>query len=384
METTERIVEAYVRYVKGWATIPNVRCGGQNEIDLIALDPVSLARYHIEVSISISQGFRKLTGKIYDADKAKQRVHQASQRRTIGFFRDKKFGSATVQARLADFGFEPGKYTCVVVSWGWDQDAEDQAHQAGIMLWDFRSIIQEIAAAIRGSREYFNDDTLRTLNLFIHAEDEASRMGAALPQAADIPSTDTRSNESRTGNETFWVYENWPNNCATVHLGSCAFCNDGRGMHGEAATANGEWLGPFSTGAEAWARAEKTKRREIRRCGVCSPLTDASRYPGRADRRLRPAPMIEFVDNESGYLSWIKDNPGGFVLNLRRAESRDYVILHRATCRSISTRKRAPGAYTERAYRKVCAATVAELAQAARREGRMDGSFSRRCGLCNP
>ena len=37
METTERIVEAYVRYVKGWATIPNVRCGGQNEIDLIVM-----------------------------------------------------------------------------------------------------------------------------------------------------------------------------------------------------------------------------------------------------------------------------------------------------------------------------------------------------------
>ncbi len=33
METTEKIVEAYVRYVKGWATIPNIKCPGQNEID---------------------------------------------------------------------------------------------------------------------------------------------------------------------------------------------------------------------------------------------------------------------------------------------------------------------------------------------------------------
>jgi len=48
METTERIVEAYVRYVKGWATIPNIKCGGQKEIDLFAIDPVSGERFHIE------------------------------------------------------------------------------------------------------------------------------------------------------------------------------------------------------------------------------------------------------------------------------------------------------------------------------------------------
>jgi hypothetical protein len=26
METTKKIVEAYVRYMKRWATIPNIRC----------------------------------------------------------------------------------------------------------------------------------------------------------------------------------------------------------------------------------------------------------------------------------------------------------------------------------------------------------------------
>ena len=45
--TTEKIVEAYVRYIKGWATIPNIKCPGQYEIDLIAIDPVNFDRYHI-------------------------------------------------------------------------------------------------------------------------------------------------------------------------------------------------------------------------------------------------------------------------------------------------------------------------------------------------
>jgi hypothetical protein len=66
METTEKIVEAYVRYVKRWATIPNIRCDGQFEIDLLAIDPVTLKRYHIETGVSGSQAFSKLTGEKFD------------------------------------------------------------------------------------------------------------------------------------------------------------------------------------------------------------------------------------------------------------------------------------------------------------------------------
>jgi len=57
METTERIVEAYVRYIRGWATLPNIRCEGQMEIDLLAIDLVSLDRYHIESGVSVSGSY---------------------------------------------------------------------------------------------------------------------------------------------------------------------------------------------------------------------------------------------------------------------------------------------------------------------------------------
>lgn len=271
METTERIVEAYVRYVKGWATIPNVRCAGQNEIDLIAIDPVSLARYHIEVSISISQGFRKLTAKPFDREKVKERVHQASQRRTLGFFAERKFDAPTVLERLKKFGFGPGKYTRIIVTWGWDEGVAELAGEAGIQLWDFRDIIRDIAANIRGSREYFADDTLRTLNLFIHADDEARRgtMASPQPRATTEPTPIAGSTDGH-----FWVYENWPNDVATVHRASCSHCNDGHGVHAGTSTKNGEWLGPFATADEAFARAQRTGRRDIRRCGICSPIGD--------------------------------------------------------------------------------------------------------------
>ncbi len=86
MDTAERIVEAYVRYVKHWATIPNIRCPRQREVDLLAIDLATLQRYHIEVRVSISRAFSKLSGKEFSVDALKDPVQKAPQRRTVGFF----------------------------------------------------------------------------------------------------------------------------------------------------------------------------------------------------------------------------------------------------------------------------------------------------------
>ncbi|MCK4305005.1 MAG: hypothetical protein KAY24_12275 [Candidatus Eisenbacteria sp.] len=77
METTEKIVEAYVRYVKGWFTLPNIKCEGQYEIDLLAVDSSKtrgLRRYHIESGISISGSYSQLTKKPYSAKDLKKRL----------------------------------------------------------------------------------------------------------------------------------------------------------------------------------------------------------------------------------------------------------------------------------------------------------------------
>jgi len=166
METTEQIVEAYVRYVKGWATIPNIRCGGQSEIDLLAIDPVMLCRYHIESGVSVSSAFSKLTDKPFSNELLKQRVKQAEQRRTLGYFVEHKFGQPSVVRKLAEYGFKPGGYRKVVVSWGWADGVLEKASSLGIELWDFRQIMREIAESCKGTRMYFTDDTLRTLHLF--------------------------------------------------------------------------------------------------------------------------------------------------------------------------------------------------------------------------
>ena len=169
METTEKIVEAYVRYVKGWLTIPNIKCPGQYEIDLLAIDPLSLDRYHIESGVSISGSYSKLTVRDYSDEYLKMRVKAAGQRRTIGYFAKRKFGAKPVLKTLKRYGFQPGEYSKVIVSWGWRDGVEEEASSHDIQLWDFRDILKEIAKSSERKRIYFTDDTLRTLQLFARA-----------------------------------------------------------------------------------------------------------------------------------------------------------------------------------------------------------------------
>ncbi len=110
METTEKIVEAYVRYIKGWFTFPNIKCGQQMEIDLLAVDlsdEKNIRRYHIESGVSISRGHSLLTNEPYSPTELKVRIKTPKQRRTLGYFTERKFGHPAVLEKLKEFGFLP-------------------------------------------------------------------------------------------------------------------------------------------------------------------------------------------------------------------------------------------------------------------------------------
>jgi hypothetical protein len=107
--------------VKQWFTIPNIRCKGQYEVDLLAVDttnPKKLRRYHIECGVSISGSYSKLTDKPFSTKQLKIRVKQAGQRRTIGYFIERKFNLKQVRAELRKYGFIPGNYQKIIVKWG--------------------------------------------------------------------------------------------------------------------------------------------------------------------------------------------------------------------------------------------------------------------------
>lgn len=79
--------------------------------------------------------------------------------------------------------------------------------------------------------------------------------------------------------------------------------------------------------------------------------------------------MIRFENDDRAYLEWLRDNQSGYVLNVRVAPDPGYVLLHRATCRSISSDRRAANAYIGAGYRKICSNDIDELARAAKAEG---------------
>lgn len=69
--------------------------------------------------------------------------------------------------------------------------------------------------------------------------------------------------------QTYWVYENWTHDYATVHKASCSHCNDGRGSHGGASTRNGRWLGPYPSEDRAMVVLRGLKRQAKKRCAYC-------------------------------------------------------------------------------------------------------------------
>jgi hypothetical protein len=125
----------------------------------------------------------------------------------------------------------------------------------------------------------------------------------------------------------------------------------------------------------SWLRLRLTKGAGIRRKAI---------RLRKVDRRDRVRRMVRFSDDDLSYLAWIATHPDGFVLNVRCSSDRNCVVLHRASCTSISNDTHEPGAYTGRNHRKICATSEGELKLAAQDEGRRDGTFSKRCGLCLP
>lgn len=105
----------------------------------------------------------------------------------------------------------------------------------------------------------------------------------------------------------------------------------------------------------------------------------AARIDAPADVRI-----VEFDGDDDGYLDWLAVYPDGYVVNARRKRSPDYVVLHRATCGSISNRMVEPGAHTARGYVKFCAETLGDVAIAPTLCGRPRASFTKRCGFCKP
>lgn len=167
MEASEKVVESYFRYVKGYFTIPNLRCGGQKEVDLIGMkgSAVSVQRIHVEVSVVTSGAFKRLNTKPYSEANKRTRSGSASERVKIGYFVESKFNDQNVLSALKDYGFSENNYEKIIVAWDWEQAVEPIANMNGIKLLRFKDILREMLDFFGNKKSYFSDDTVRLLQL---------------------------------------------------------------------------------------------------------------------------------------------------------------------------------------------------------------------------
>jgi hypothetical protein len=84
-----------------------------------------------------------------------------------------------------------------------------------------------------------------------------------------------------------------------------------------------------------------------------------------------------FCDNDTGYEEWLAANPDQFVLNTERNPTPKYLVLHRATCRTISGTPSRGTRWTDQ-YIKFCG-TRQELEAFARTQV---GGTAWPCKLC--
>lgn len=93
---------------------------------------------------------------------------------------------------------------------------------------------------------------------------------------------------------------------------------------------------------------------------------------------------IEFVNDDAGYMEWLKNNPAGFAINASITKSPGYMVLHRGCCPHISGDDRSyyKDAFTSKQYIKICSDDIDDLIEWVKQHGRTDGTFSKGCKTC--
>jgi hypothetical protein len=157
LEPEVHIVDRYLQLVKKCFTMTNVMLEGGKEIDLLAVNPISAEKYHIEVRVAIGKGFRL---RLIDTQTKNGRKH----RRGMDTLNEIKFAHPTVVKAVKGI-FGSSDYRKVLVVW----DVEDRSviEQAkslyDIEIWIISNIMGELIREVK--TKPYRDDVLRTIQL---------------------------------------------------------------------------------------------------------------------------------------------------------------------------------------------------------------------------
>jgi len=157
LEPEVHIVDRYMQLVEKCFTMTNVMLEGGKEIDLLAVNPVSGEKFHIEVRIATGKGFKL---RPVDSQTEKGQKH----RRGLDTLNAVKFTPPIVVNAAREI-FGTGEYKKVLVVWEVeDRSVIEQAKSLyEIEVWKMSDIISRLAQEVK-TKPYRND-VLRTIQL---------------------------------------------------------------------------------------------------------------------------------------------------------------------------------------------------------------------------
>jgi hypothetical protein len=135
----------------------NIMLEGGKEIDLLAVNPVSGEKYHIEVRVTIEKAFRI---RLIDTQTKSGRKH----RRGMDTLNDIKFKPQTVVNAIRKI-FGSSKYKKVLVVWAVEEESVIEKAQSlyDIEIWKMSDIMGELIREVK--TKVYRDDVLRTIQL---------------------------------------------------------------------------------------------------------------------------------------------------------------------------------------------------------------------------
>ena len=155
MEPEVHIIDKYFQMVKGCSTMTNIRCEDNKEIDLLAVNPRTREKFHVESRIATSRGsYLTLNG----------------QKRGLDYFGKEKFDHPSILKKIREI-FGDTNYHKILVIWSYVGDYVEYYAEKdyGIEIMFITCIIDELKASIkkRGSR----DDIIRLIELITDVEE---------------------------------------------------------------------------------------------------------------------------------------------------------------------------------------------------------------------
>jgi hypothetical protein len=157
LEPEVHIVDRYMQLAKKCFTMTNIMLEGGKEIDLLASNPITGEKYHIEVRVATGRGFRL---RLVDTQTRSGRKH----RRGLDTLNEIKFAHPTVVSAVKEI-FGGGEYKKVLVAWDVEDSKviEQAKNLYNIEIWKISDIISELMQEVK-TKPYRND-VLRTIQL---------------------------------------------------------------------------------------------------------------------------------------------------------------------------------------------------------------------------